>query len=166
MSNVSSQNSPILTSILDRLLNDEPANHQSDPPKSHNQVLRELRASVRRDLENLLNTRKRCTKWSPDLRELEVSLVNYGIPDFCGENMGGEDSDELLKSVQTTIQIFEPRLKKVRVTAIEKDDGESIDRTLRFRIQAVLFVEPIQDAVSFDSALEIATGDFRVEASK
>jgi len=165
-SNSPSRDQPILTSILDRLLDDEPQNNQPEPPKHHHQLLRDLRLSVRRDLENLLNTRRRCTALPSDLTQLEVSLVNYGIPDFCAENVGGEDPEELLRDIQLTIQRFEPRLKKVRVAEIENEQGQGIDRTLRFRIHAILCVNRIQDPVSFDSALEIATGDFRVETNK
>ena len=51
---------PLMPSLLDRLLDDEPNNNQ-DAPQARHQVLRELKQSVRRDLENLLNTRWRCT---------------------------------------------------------------------------------------------------------
>lgn len=161
MSKASEQQQPILISILDRLLDDEPDN-QNDSPKTHNQLIRELRQSVRRDLENLLNTRWRCVAWPPDLEELESSVVNYGIPDFCGGNMGAQDPEKLLEIIQSTISHFEPRLRNVRVK--RPDTTERIDRTLPFRIEAVLFVDPIQDRVSYDSAIEINTGSVRVEA--
>ena len=77
----------LVPSVLDRLLDDHPEQRQ-ELPKARHQVLRELKQSVRRDLENLLNTRWRCVSWPPNLDELELSLVNYGIPDFTGVNMG------------------------------------------------------------------------------
>jgi type VI secretion system protein ImpF len=160
MPNPINQNQQLLTSILDRLLDDEPDN-QHDSPKTANEVLRELRLSVRRDLENLLNTRWRCVSWPPDLDDLEVSLVNYGIPDFCGGNLGADAPTQLMNIIQTTIKNFEPRLRNVRVSLLDKTPR--IDRTLQFRIEAVLFVDPVEDRVSFDSALEIATGDLRIQ---
>ena len=54
---------PLLPSLIDRV-------GQAD------QVLRDLRECLRRDLENLLNTRRRCLPAPPDLEELETSLVN------------------------------------------------------------------------------------------
>ena len=160
MSKAPNPNQPILVSILDRLLDDDP-DRQQDSPKTQNQVIRELRQSVRRDLENLLNTRWRCVAWPPELSELETSLINYGIPDFCGGNIGAEDPEKLLEIIQFTIRHFEPRLKNVRVT--QPDKSQRVDRTLPFRIEAVLNVDTFEDRVSFDSALEINTGNVRVE---
>src|SRR5579871_4348739 len=83
MSNSFDQDENLRTSVLDRLLDDNPrGSHES--PQTMAQQMREIRQSVQRDLENLLNTRWRCTAWAPDLDELDDSLINYGIPDFCG----------------------------------------------------------------------------------
>src|SRR5437773_228098 len=84
---------PLVPSVLDRLLDDEPETKR-DPPRGRHQVLRELKVSVRRDLEDLLNTRRRCGSWPADLAELERSLVNYGVPDFAGANMGSAERRE------------------------------------------------------------------------
>ena len=73
--------------MLDRLLDHEP-DVRREAPRSRNQVLRELKQSVRRDLENLLNTRVRCIPLPPELKELKQSLVNYGIPDLTGASLG------------------------------------------------------------------------------
>lgn len=47
----------ITPSIVDRLLDFEPTN-PNEAPKSRSQGMRELKQSVRRDLEWLLNTRQ------------------------------------------------------------------------------------------------------------
>ena len=73
--------------MLDRLIDHEPEVRR-ESPRSRNQVLRELKQSVRRDLENLLNTRVRCVPLPPELKELKQSLVNYGIPDLTGASLG------------------------------------------------------------------------------
>jgi len=44
-----SPDQPLLPSVLDRLLDDDPGVSR-DPPRSRHQVLRELKQSVRRDL--------------------------------------------------------------------------------------------------------------------
>jgi len=46
----------LIPSVLDRLLDDDPASAR-EAPKARTQVLRELKQSVRRDLEWLLNSR-------------------------------------------------------------------------------------------------------------
>ena len=53
-----SEQQPLVPSVLDRLMDCEPDNPR-EAPKSRHQILRELKQSVRRDLENLLNTRWR-----------------------------------------------------------------------------------------------------------
>lgn len=152
---------PLTPSVLDRLIDDEPDNSK-EARRSQQQVLRELRQSVRRDLEDLLNTRYRCVSWPPDLSQLDDSLVNYGIPDFtaAGAN-AGEDSEWLLDAIEFAIRTFETRIRKVRVERVS--DRSNVDRTLRFRIDAELFVDPIREPVRFDSLLEPSTGQFTVE---
>ena len=77
---------PLVPSVLDRLLDFEPEVNR-EAPRSRNQVLRELKQSVRRDLENLLNTKTRCVPCPPHLEELKQSLLNYGIPDFTSASL-------------------------------------------------------------------------------
>lgn len=153
---------PLAPSVLDRLLDDDPQT-SVDPPRNEFQVLKGLKQAVRRDLQNLLNTRWRCIGWPTDLSELDESLVNYGIPDFTGANMvSGGSREDFLRIIGETIQRFEPRLKRVRVELVDNRDHE--DRTLRFRIDAVLVADPEPLPVVFDSALERTSGSFRVES--
>lgn len=147
-------------SVLDRLIDDEP-DVNSETPRSQVQVLRELRQSVRRDLQNLLNTRYRCVAWPPNLNELNDSLVNYGIPDFTAAGYdAGEDATWLLGAIEYAIRTFEPRVRDVKVTPIR--DSAQLSRVLRFRIDATLYVDPISEPVRFDSTMEAASGQFVV----
>ena len=151
---------PLVPSVLDRLLDDDPQNTH-ETPKSRHQVLRELKQSVRRDLENLLNTRWRCVAWPPNLDEMELSLVNYGIPDFTGVNMAAPSERERLRvMVERIVRKFEPRFKSVSVKLLDNSDRG--DRTLRFRIDALLHAEPAPEPVVFDSQLEPTSHDFTV----
>lgn len=155
------EDQPLVPSVLDRLLDDEPTNRR-EAPKSRHQVLRELKLSVQRDLQNLLNTRWRCESWPLDLDELDVSLVSYGIPDFTGVQMSAASERERLRMiVEQSIRKFEPRFKSVRITLV--DNKDDVDRTLRFRIDAMLYAEPAPEPVIFDSQLEPATGAFAVK---
>src|SRR5262245_34795135 len=152
---------PLVPSVLDRLLDEDPTVSR-EPAKTRNQVLRELKQSVRRDLENLLNTRRRCLSWPSGLGELDRSLVNYGIPDFTSISVGSADvRAEFCRIIEAVIREYEPRFKTVHVKLL--DNAEPLDRTLRFRIDALLRVDPAPEPVVFDSALEPTTGSFAVK---
>jgi len=154
---------PLVPSVLDRLLDDDPTVTR-ERAKTRSQVLRELKQSVRRDLENLLNTRWRLTRWPENLDELELSLVNYGIPDITGADLGSaRRREQFRRIVERVLRHFEPRFKSVKVEMLE--NAESLDRTLRFRIDALLHAEPAPEPVVFDSALEPATGNVEVRGS-
>ena len=142
-------------SLLDRLF-DGDGSGSGAAPKPY-QSISELRAAVRRDLENLLNTRWRCTRQSEPGQGLESSLVNYGLPDFCGGNMqAAQNPAVVFDQVVQAIERFEPRLKKVRVLPLQEEP--SVDRNLRFQIEGVLQVEPWHEQVRFTTVLEPATG--------
>jgi type VI secretion system protein ImpF len=147
-----SQPGPV-DSLLDRLLGDDTGVGL--------RVRRGLDESVRRDLENLLNTRWRCLSWPPGLDELEKSLVNYGIPDFSGASFGDPVSQrDLRKILEQCIQRFEPRLRDVRVSLPER--GNRQDRTLRFTIQAELRSGTLTRSVAYETALDPTTSSFHV----
>lgn len=147
-------------SLLDRLIDLEPDREQEDP-KSEAQVLREIQIAVRRDVEDLLNTRYRCAEWPPQYNGLEDSLINYGLPDFTAAGLNVvNDHTILTASIEDAIRRFEPRLTDVRVERIRSRD--SIDRTFRFRILATLKLESIEQEIKFDSSLETMTGQIEV----
>ena len=151
------QSQLLLPSLLDRLVAEE-----TSSPTSKGQYLRELKESVRRDLQNLLNTRWHCTSWPPDLTELEVSLLSYGLPDLTSLQFGSPESqEEFRRLVERTIRNFEPRLRKVSVEII-KEQGTP-ERTLRLRIDGLLHVEPTPEPVVYDSVLEPMSGNVEVK---
>jgi type VI secretion system protein ImpF len=142
---------PLLPSVLDRLLDDDP-DVQQEPPASRHQVLREMRESVRRDLEMLLNTRIRPVDYPANLTQLKQSLVDYGVPDFTGMPLSSHDERVAFgKRLEKIIKDFEPRFKSVKVQLVS--NPEPLDRTLRFRIEALLNVDPAPEPVLFDSIM-------------
>lgn len=160
MSSGAAERTSIRLSVLDRLLDDEPENSREVPP-DENQKLRIIQQSVRRDLQDLLNTRYRCVAWPPEMDELTDSLINYGIPDFTAASLNAaQDADILIRAVRKAISLFEPRLTDVQIERM--DSNNYVDRTFRFRIEAMLIIEEKKLRVQFDSALESATGQFDV----
>lgn len=150
----------LLPSVLDRLIDDNPESAQ-DVVLSRRQQLAALRNSVRRDLEALLNSHYRCFSPPPELDELPRSLIEYGVKDFVSAFVGTDLlREDLRRSLQEAIRIFEPRFAKVEVTLL--NDGERIDRSLRFRIDALMYAEPAPEPISFDSRLDPASQSFSV----
>ncbi len=148
-------------SILDRLLDDEPGNNAEIDPGQYQQI-KQLRSSVRRDLENLLNTRFRIIEPPEELQELESSLLNYGLQDLATVNIiDKEKKKAFTRKLEQSLKDFEPRFKSVKVTYQENKD--STDRTLRFRIDATLYADPSPEIVVFDSVLDPVTRNVNIE---
>jgi type VI secretion system protein ImpF len=152
----------LLASVLDRLIDDEPGN-SSEAAQRGMALLAEIKASVRRDLEWLLNARQPIFEvpLGEAQRLLRTSVLTFGLPDFSDATLSrlGEQH-ELRQIIQDRISRFEPRLNSVIVTLIE---GNQLDRRLDFRIDAILEVEPVREPVSFDSILELTTKVFAVK---
>lgn len=149
------------SSIVDRLIDFEP-HLNMEPEKSKHQQLRELRMSVRRDLENLLNTRYRMVEPPEHLTQLESSLLNYGLPDLATVNVVSlEIKQEFIRNLERILKKYEPRFKSVKV--VMQENNERIDRTLRFRVHATLYADPAPETVVFDSTLEPVSRTVNVE---
>lgn len=149
----------VTPSLIDRLLDLEPRQSQ-EPPKSRSTSLRELKQSVRRDLEWLLNTRCHTMDFDERLEEVRKSILYYGLPDFSGVSIKNHNEQErLTKAIESSIKYFEPRFINLKVTL---EPFNNIDRQLRFKIEASLDIEPTPEPVAFDTILQLGSGDFSV----
>lgn len=147
-------------SVLDRLLDNDPRN-LSGRHDTH-QKLKQLRQSVRRDLENLLNTRLRVVEPDERFSEVKISLMNYGLPDLATVNIIDlEKRKRFISQLENLLMEFEPRFKSVNVQYLENNDDH--DRTLRFRIDAVLYADPSPEFVVFNSVLEPVSRTMNIE---
>src|SRR5215469_2575917 len=72
-------------SVLERLIDREPK-LSSEPPPTRAQSVRQLKSSLRRDLEWLLNTRRTPDAAGSEFQELERSVFNYGLPELSSLN--------------------------------------------------------------------------------
>jgi len=85
----------------------------------------------------------------------------YGLPDFTG--IGAKSAPEqkrLVKELETSIKIFEPRFMDVKITL---EPPNNTERVLRFRIEARLKVEPTPEPVVFDTMLQLGSGEYKVK---
>jgi type VI secretion system protein ImpF len=158
----SDNNRRLVSSVINRLL-ERPSQGGQALLRSSGQDLRQLKLDVGRDLEDLLNTRRRCKACPPAFREVNKSLVDYGIPDFTGLNMSVPAEREATRlEIERVIRRFEPRLKNVVVTL--QTNVDKADRRLRLRITGVLRTEPVPERVVFDSDLEPSTSAIEITA--
>jgi len=154
----------LVPSLLDRLLDNAPDELQ-ELPRSRSQRLGDLKVSVRRDLEYLLNTRVCLREIPEDFEEVKTSVLNFGIPDFSGVAMASSKQQEALRArVEDVIQRFETRFKQVRVELVLDSDNNH-RRMIQFRIDGILHAEPAPEPVSYDSFITPTVGQFHVRAS-
>jgi type VI secretion system protein ImpF len=146
--------------LLDRLIDDAP-DRERDPPMAATEAMQHLRQSVRRELEALLNARRRWKSPPRELSELAGSPIGYGIPDFAAgvfNNQG--ERDRLRLEIEATIRRFEPRFLSVRVHLT--DNEQRLDASLRLRIEAVLHAEPAPEQVTFDTIVDTVNDNVRI----
>ena len=149
--------------LLDRLIDDAP-DVAHDPPLAAAAAVAMLRRSVRRDIEALLNARRRWRSWSPGYTELAESPVGYGISDFAaGAFNDPAQRDRLRFQIEQTIRRFEPRLAQVHVVLLDADN--TLDATLRLRIEGMLRVEPAPEPIAFDTLVDAATAEVQVKSN-
>jgi type VI secretion system protein ImpF len=113
----------------------------------------QLKDSVARDLEALLNTRLALPEQAlaayPEARR---SILNYGLADFAGHCLSSsEDREAICASLKTAIELHEPRLTDVTAT-LEPENG-SVNR-LNFVINARLQLHPSNEPVNFNVVLQ------------
>ena len=150
----------VTLSVLDRLIDNDPKN-QSEAPLSRSQSVRLLKASVQRDLEWLLNTRRIFQEPDESLKEVGRSLYLYGLPDFSAFSMRSSgDQTRLVRQLLATVKMFEPRLANVRIVPL--DASASGLQQVRLRLEAMLLMDPAPEPVSFDTVIELKSGVCRL----
>jgi type VI secretion system protein ImpF len=150
----------ITVSVLDRLIDLEPGNRMENP-LSRSQSVRLLKNAVRRDLEWLLNSRRICDPPDEGLKELNRSAYTYGLPDLSSLTMAASgDRNKLVRQILATINMFEPRLANVRLVVVETPDSAKKD--VRLRVEAMLRMDPVPEPISFDTVIELKSGNCRL----
>jgi type VI secretion system protein ImpF len=145
--------------LLDEIFADELHKMRKPVPSSAN--VRELKKSISRDIEALLNTRRELLDGAPaECTEINNSLLMFGLPDFTSYSLLNPEHRKVMRrSVEEALTKFEPRLKSVRVTL---EPPSKLDVALHFRIEALLRLDPAPEPVSFDAALQLGTSSYSV----
>ena len=156
MNNVASKTQ---ASLLDRLIDLEPG-VSHEPVRNRLTGFRELMALVRRDIENLLNTKNFASLTNSQYKELQNSLFSYGLPDFTAQNPKASSvRDQLRQEVEKAIKRFEPRLTNVVV--VDEASAQE-ERSLGFKITGLLMADPAPEPVAFDTHFDLNRGRYTV----
>jgi type VI secretion system protein ImpF len=150
----------VTLSVLDRLIDREPKSQVEAPPSAA-QSIRLNKRAVHRDLGWLLNTRRIADEPHEALGEVNRSVYVYGLQDFSSYAMGStSDRAKLIRQLVAAIRLFEPRLASVQIQPIENEKVGL--QELRFRIEALLMMDPTPEPISFDTVIELKSSVCRL----
>jgi type VI secretion system protein ImpF len=149
----------LMPSILDRLIDPE----SGGTSWRRGYSVEQMTDVVRRDPEELLNTRQSHAGLPPEFVEVGRSLIAYGLPDLTSLNaITPQQREEIGRHIETIVGIFEPRLKDIRASLVGDIDEATRERRLRFRVEARLCLDPAPE-VAFDTVLELSSGQYSVK---
>jgi type VI secretion system protein ImpF len=150
-------------SVFDRLLDMAP-DMPADQAVSVGENMRRIKDAIRRDLETLLNTQQPIGSGGSALPEIDDSLLTFGTPGFHGLMLATKEQQYgLASSIQELIGVFEPRLKNVRVE-LGNDRFDNV-RMLHLRIRARYHFDDGDETLVFDTVLDPAIRQFKIEAA-
>lgn len=151
--------------LFDRLLATDP-----DAPEGLIQTcsVEQLRDTVARDLERLLNARSALLStdplWSALGPQARASVMCFGVPDFAGRVLASsEDQRFIATGLAKAIEAHEPRLRQV---AVDFRQDDAAGRALQFTIRATLVVRPARESVSFDAVLMPSMSRYQVTQAR
>lgn len=151
---------PVQQSVLDRLIDRDRG--AADEFMGRAQSVRMLKAAVRRDLEWLLNARSVAVPPPAGLPEVKNSVYTFGLSDIT--SLSGDDPKaraRMRSMIEQSIALFEPRLGAVQVQETKSPSGDA--RQIRFSIQALLKMDPSPERVTFDTVLDLASGEYSIQ---
>jgi type VI secretion system protein ImpF len=146
---------PVMQSVLDRL------SEQPKWPGTHAASVRMLKESIRRDLEELLNTRRQLSNELEGYEAARSSVINYGLEDLNSITpLSRTNAQALQRAVQRCIAEYEPRLRDVSVSV--EGGGDLLHREIRLHIEATIPMQPNAEIVSFDTMLDLTSGMYSI----
>ena len=126
--------------LLERLADPSP-----DEVRTTAYSARALSDSVKRHLQRMLNTRQAQTPIQPEYGMVDVTDCAAALPDVV---------DAVRRAIKTSIEKFEPRLRRVRIAPLPSGDR----LTLHFAITGELDTGRERVPVSFDTKIDPTRG--------
>ena len=151
-------------SLLDRLIGTGRA-ARGDPRID----VDELRLSIRRDLEWLLNTRRIVDDRLAEFPEASRSVLTFGLPDLGSYSRASSSNKAgICAIIEEAVRRFEPRLDPatVKVDFIRLANQPIDDFSVHFRISGEINVDPIREPISFDTSMDPHDGMMEITAEE
>jgi type VI secretion system lysozyme-like protein len=122
-------------------------------------LIEDFKQNFTKDLRNLLNTRRSLVADLNKKMEEKNVLLNYGIPVFSTLNPRSSSEREYLrKTIENSIEYFEPHLNHVQVELLPQKDSEK--GLLKLHISAQT---DHQNSIEFVSLFDPLVGYFSLE---
>jgi len=148
----------MMPSVLDRIIDPSSLGTPARPGFS----VEDLVASVRRDVEDLLNTRQNQDRTIDEFPLLAGSVYRFGMPEMVSMRASSpEDRQKIGRVLEKIIGQYEPRLSNIKAVLVG-DTNDTKHGTVNFRIEGRLRLDPAPEVV-FETLLEFATGQSRIE---
>ncbi|MDR2663888.1 MAG: GPW/gp25 family protein [Treponema sp.] len=144
--------------VLKRLTDDEPY-EKKEPPQT---VITEkqVKEDIFRNIEMLFYSRSHLPPEElKPYKELENSVLGYGISDYCGKVCGDDDRVFLLEHIKKQIRDFEPRLAPDSIGVEFTNPDATMRSLLELRILGHINVGQVNEEMIFISRLDLETGN-------
>lgn len=149
--------------LFDRLCDDAPQG-LAEPRECRAATITQLRASVLRDLSNLLNAHALygCTTLAAHPLA-EASVLNYGLWDVTGRALSSLDVAALAGEIERAVARFEPRIRAqtLRVAPL-MPDGVAGRTSVTFLVEGDLLTQPCSERLYFRTELDLESGQVRI----
>jgi len=141
------------------------ANPEIESPERRMLSRARLRECVHRDLRWLFNSLNLAASQSLDAYpEVVSSVLNFGLPSFAGRMTSSIDPLEVAEGMRRAIEMFEPRLRAVRVTPEHSEEAQADqDGTLEFTIEAELWGQPTAQHLELQGRIDTLSGDITLQ---
>ena len=149
--------------LLDRLTDDHPEAKQESRERRV-VSLAQYRRGVRRDLQALLNSKARSrSDRIHEFGEVARSVVNFGIPDLCGQTLSGLSITEIERQLVQCIQWFEPRINKDSLTISASGAEDDVGNGVAIEIRGELWAQPAPEELYIKTEVDLETGRCELE---
>ena len=158
----------IQPSLLKRLEDDEPRKEKESRNK---RILSfdKFRKSVLKDLEWLLNSRADRflrpdgSNQLDEYPEVAKSVLNFGIPDLCGQTVSGVSVTDVERRIRQAILNYESRIVPGSLRVRVDTRPEAMEsNAVTFEITGELWALPAPDPLYYRTEVDLETGRFEI----